>query len=114
MSESLSAFGFLVQTPCGPRKSGMPESVEIPAPVRTTMRWAEVSQRGVGGIGGRRTSIGLGMMARGVLCVQGDPIVKVRQGPLRPRRPAVSQLPGRVEGKKKRRAGARLSVGDPE
>src|SRR5215471_10723687 len=29
------APGFRVHTPCGPRKSGIPESVEIPAPVRT-------------------------------------------------------------------------------
>ncbi len=35
-----SASGFLVHTPCGPRKSGMPESVEIPAPVSTTTRRA--------------------------------------------------------------------------
>src|SRR5206468_2834934 len=35
-----SASGFFVHTPCGPRKSGMPESVEMPAPVRTTMRRA--------------------------------------------------------------------------
>ena len=32
--------GFFVHTPCGPRKSGMPESVEIPAPVSTVMRSA--------------------------------------------------------------------------
>jgi uncharacterized membrane protein YeaQ/YmgE (transglycosylase-associated protein family) len=32
-----SAPGFLVQTPWGPRKSGIPDSVEIPAPVRITM-----------------------------------------------------------------------------
>src|SRR6187402_2614310 len=36
-----SAFGLSVHTPCGPRKSGIPESVEIPAPVRATMRFAE-------------------------------------------------------------------------
>src|SRR5437762_7051923 len=36
MFESFSAFGFLVQTPCGPRKSGIPDSVEMPAPVSTT------------------------------------------------------------------------------
>ena len=36
----LLGAGFLVQTPCGPRKSGMPESVEIPAPVRTVIRSA--------------------------------------------------------------------------
>src|SRR2546421_8403273 len=35
-----SASGFFVHTPWGPRKSGMPESVEIPAPVSTTMRRA--------------------------------------------------------------------------
>ena len=38
MFESFSAFGFFVQTPCGPRKSGMPDSVEMPAPVSATMR----------------------------------------------------------------------------
>src|SRR5919201_3273024 len=36
MFESFSAVGFFVQTPCGPRKSGIPDSVEIPAPVRPT------------------------------------------------------------------------------
>ena len=35
-----SASGLLVHSPCGPRKSGMPESVEIPAPVSTTTRRA--------------------------------------------------------------------------
>src|SRR5438132_11620581 len=44
MLESFSASGFLVHTPCGPRKSGMPESVEMPAPVRTTMRRAAATQ----------------------------------------------------------------------
>src|SRR5947207_1472227 len=38
MLESRSAFGFVVHTPCGPRKSGMPDSVEMPAPVSATMR----------------------------------------------------------------------------
>ena len=32
-----SAAGFFVQTPFGPRKSGIPDSVEIPAPVRITI-----------------------------------------------------------------------------
>ena len=32
------AAGFLVHTPCGPLKSGMPESVEMPAPVRAMTR----------------------------------------------------------------------------
>src|SRR3954468_16306782 len=45
MFESFSAFGSFVQTPCGPRKSGMPDSVEMPAPVRATMRVALASQR---------------------------------------------------------------------
>src|SRR5436190_19871704 len=44
MLESFSASGFLVQTPCGPRKSGMPESVEMPAPVSATTRLALASQ----------------------------------------------------------------------
>src|SRR5713226_1714647 len=40
MSESFSALGFLVHRPCGPRKSGMPDSVEMPAPVNATTRLA--------------------------------------------------------------------------
>src|SRR3954452_8242377 len=44
MFDSFSAFGSFVQTPCGPRKSGMPDSVEMPAPVRATMRVAAASQ----------------------------------------------------------------------
>src|SRR6185295_13593734 len=40
MLEGFSASGFLVQSPCGPRKSGIPESVEMPAPVSTTIRRA--------------------------------------------------------------------------
>src|SRR5262245_17158530 len=38
MLDIFSASGFLVHSPCGPRKSGMPESVEMPAPVRATTR----------------------------------------------------------------------------
>src|SRR5689334_3504043 len=44
MFDIFSATGFWVHTPCGPRKSGMPESVEMPAPVRTTTRLASLSQ----------------------------------------------------------------------
>src|SRR3954463_8001435 len=44
MLESFSASGFLVHTPCGPRKSGMPESVEMPAPVSATTRSALATQ----------------------------------------------------------------------
>src|SRR5436190_15380970 len=44
MVACFSASGFLVHTPCGPRKSGMPESVEMPAPVRTTTRPAASTQ----------------------------------------------------------------------
>src|SRR5882672_5305371 len=40
MLDIFSASGFFVHSPCGPRKSGMPESVEIPAPLKTTMRLA--------------------------------------------------------------------------
>ena len=36
--DSFSAAGFVVQIPDGPRKSGMPESVEIPAPVSAARR----------------------------------------------------------------------------
>src|SRR5215469_14170812 len=38
MSESFSALGFFVHKPCGPRKSAIPDSVEMPAPVSTTIR----------------------------------------------------------------------------
>src|SRR5689334_8918237 len=44
MFDIFSATGFLVHTPCGPRKSGMPESVEMPAPVSTTTRFASLTQ----------------------------------------------------------------------
>src|SRR5688500_17644801 len=44
MLDIFSARGFLVHRPCGPRKSGMPESVEMPAPVRTTTRLAASTQ----------------------------------------------------------------------
>src|SRR6185503_7745359 len=45
MLDNFSASGSFVHTPCGPRKSGMPESVEMPAPVRTTMRDDSSTQR---------------------------------------------------------------------
>src|SRR5688500_10310844 len=45
MLDIFSASGFFVHTPCGPRKSGMPESVEMPAPVSTTTRRASSIQR---------------------------------------------------------------------
>lgn len=38
MSDASSAPGFFVQSPSGPRKSGIPESVLTPAPVSTTIR----------------------------------------------------------------------------
>src|SRR5262245_43601974 len=44
MVDIFSASGFFVHTPCGPRKSGMPESVEMPAPVSTTTRFASSIQ----------------------------------------------------------------------
>jgi hypothetical protein len=43
MVEYFSASGLRVHTPFGPRKSGMPESVEMPAPVSTTIRSADPS-----------------------------------------------------------------------
>src|SRR3954454_1268843 len=45
MLEIFSACGSFVHTPCGPRKSGMPESVEMPAPVRATTRLASFTHR---------------------------------------------------------------------
>ena len=39
------ADGSLVHRPFGPRKSGIPESVEMPAPVSTTTRRAAVTRR---------------------------------------------------------------------
>src|SRR3972149_1250052 len=45
MFESFSALGFVVQTPCGPRKSGTPDSVEMPAPVKATIRVDADTQR---------------------------------------------------------------------
>src|ERR1017187_912961 len=44
MLDNFSASGSRVHTPCGPRKSGMPDSVEIPAPVRITTRLAAATQ----------------------------------------------------------------------
>src|SRR6266849_6196992 len=44
MLESFSACGSFVHSPCGPRKSGIPDSVEIPAPVRITMCLASSTQ----------------------------------------------------------------------
>ena len=38
-----AAFGSFVQTPCGPRKSGMPLSVLMPAPVSTVTALASRS-----------------------------------------------------------------------
>src|SRR3954465_10146908 len=40
MSDIFSAAGLRVHSPLGPRKSGIPESVEMPAPVRATTRRA--------------------------------------------------------------------------
>src|SRR3954465_6827430 len=44
MFESFSASGSRVHNPLGPRKSGMPDSVEMPAPDKTTTRFADSSQ----------------------------------------------------------------------
>src|SRR5581483_8145573 len=46
MFDIFSATGSFVHSPCGPRKSGMPESVEMPAPVSaTTRRAAPIQER---------------------------------------------------------------------
>src|SRR5215211_2773184 len=44
MLDRRSAFGSRVQTPRGPRKSGMPDSVEMPAPVSATIDVAASTQ----------------------------------------------------------------------
>src|SRR5947209_2634664 len=44
MFDIRSAFGLRVHTPCGPRKSGMPESVDMPAPVSTVTAAASRSR----------------------------------------------------------------------
>ena len=44
MSEAFSASGFFVQTPSGPRKSGIPLSVEMPAPVSTVTEAAPATR----------------------------------------------------------------------
>src|SRR3990172_11896300 len=81
MSESFSAFGFFVHTPCGPRKSGIPESVEMPAPVSTTTLRALSTQprtsattwgfalMGGPGPGPRRTGTSRQARARAPRCV---------------------------------------------
>ena len=45
MFEARSAAGSLVHKPCGPRKSGRPLSVEMPAPVSTVTRSASSTKR---------------------------------------------------------------------
>src|SRR5438552_11885435 len=52
MLEGFSACGSFVHTPCGPRKSGIPDSVEMPAPVRITMRLASSIHARTEAIGG--------------------------------------------------------------
>src|ERR1044072_131547 len=52
MLESFSACGSFVHTPCGPRKSGIPDSVEMPAPGRITMRLASATHARTEAIGG--------------------------------------------------------------
>src|SRR5688572_6805155 len=50
MLDIFSASGFFVHRPCGPRKSGIPESVEMPAPVNTTTlsaAWTNARARAV-------------------------------------------------------------------
>src|SRR5437763_14327775 len=52
MLESFSACGSFVHTPCGLRKSGIPDSVEMPAPVRITMCLASSVHARTEAIGG--------------------------------------------------------------
>src|SRR5215210_6128388 len=59
MLDSRSAFGLVVQTPCGPRKSGMPDSVEMPAPVSATTRVAAATQLTTASTGARMSGLEL-------------------------------------------------------
>src|ERR1700716_2462617 len=60
MLESFSASGSFVHSPCGPRKSGIPDSVEMPAPVRITIRLATSTHARTEAIDGSREVICLG------------------------------------------------------
>src|SRR5712691_13128816 len=62
MLESFSACGSFVHTPCGPRKSGIPDSVEMPAPVRITMCLASSTHARTDAIEGSREVICLGFV----------------------------------------------------
>src|SRR6266487_1792146 len=66
MSESFSACGSFVQSPCGPRKSGIPDSVEIPAPVRITMRLASSTHLRMEAIDGSKEVISPGYFQHSV------------------------------------------------
>ncbi len=58
MLAAFSAAGFFVHTPFGPRKSGMPESVEMPAPVSTTTRSAPAIALAAAASAPESTSVG--------------------------------------------------------
>src|SRR4051812_50136028 len=89
MLDNRSAFGFVVQTPCGPRKSGMPDSVEMPAPVRATTRLAVAIHR-------RTSSRGSGMFrAPEIYCAS---ILRVRRHSRNVRPAARGYEPGTGRG----------------
>src|SRR5712691_13054655 len=60
MLESFSACGSFVHTPCGARNSGIPDSVEMPSPVRTTMCLASSTHVRMEAIDGSKEVISLG------------------------------------------------------
>src|SRR5215467_1884390 len=68
MCERRSALGSFVQTPAGPRKSGIPESVEMPAPVRA-MTWpaSRIQPAMVvrSSVAGALTSVAVGLLCPG-------------------------------------------------
>src|SRR2546427_354480 len=74
MLESFSACGSFVHTPRGPRKSGIPDSVEMPAPVRTTMCLASSTHLRTEAIEGSREIICLAS-------VKTAPTPRAREGP---------------------------------
>ena len=77
MLEAFSAAGFFVHTPWGPRKSGIRESVEIPAPVSTATRSAasiSVAATRTASSMARFSSLVPSVLTRGTLVAVRDPI----------------------------------------
>ena len=116
-SPSSRRAGFFVHTPFGPRKSGMPESVEMPAPVSTVIRSASATHSAA--LGSRRSaSTSIPRVSRGVSHSAGSrhpgqvptslrPDLPAREvlRPLRPFHPTPSRRSNRCHGRPRRPVG---------